>query len=606
MMQANLKRYLMSKIVLSLALSSSFFLPAVAQNNAPYLNEPPADLPNLRGPIQTENNPPAPTVPDGSSAKDMSDRDFQLHIDTMKQFKKSIPPVSFTGASPTKILPILRNQTENGSGPSTINNQTPDTEIDISRTKLKSLIQINDYIDPFSLDAKSKSLISLREALRAGIERNLDLAISRTSTKQRQFSYYSALGNFLPDPTLGFSEYFSRGKIGLPTNGFSLGGSSAGNALSSSSSSLGSSTFARSDGEVIRINRPFEIMHAGAEFFAYRGGRILFTGLQSRNNYRAQKHSEHATLSDTLLTVTKNYHNLVLSEVLLDIRIDAVKTSEEQLRRNQDRKAAGLATNLDVLQSKTQLSRDRQALVDQQTNRRNASLDLAESLNMPFAEDLSPVDLRVQKIRLIDSKMDINHLLGIAIDSRPELKQYEELRLAAKKAIMISMAKLQPTVLLGGQAYGIGPPGNVQALGTFFVNINWRLTGMGVVDSMDTVRAKWEARQAQIQAQKELQTVCKQVRTAYLQILDREKNIEESTSEVNSALEELRLAELRKASGLGLNLDIITAQRDYTEARVNKAQAIINFNIAQAQLLHDIGMISTEAITSGRLLSKAR
>lgn len=606
MMQAIWKRNLMSMMVLSLALTSTGSLTASAQNDINPTLDPQAEPPNLRGPIQTRSNAPVPTVPNGSSAKDMSERDFQLHIDTMKQYKKSIPPVTSTGADATKSNAVLRNQTDEERGPGAISNQNPDEEIDISRTKLKSLIQINDYVDPFSLDAKSKSSITLRDALRTGIERNLDLAISRTSTKQQQFSYYSALGNFLPDPSLGFSEYFSRGKVGLPTNGFSLGGSSAGNALSSSSSLLGSSTFARTDGEVIRINRPFEIMHAGAEFFAYRGGRILFSGLQARNNYRAQKHSEHATLSDTLLTVTQNYYNLILAEVLLDIRIDAVKTSEEQLRRNQDRKQAGLATNLDVLQSKTQLSRDRQALVDQQTNRRNASLNLAESLNLPFAEDLYPIDLRVQKVRLIDSKMEINQLLGIAIDSRPELKQYEELRLAAKKAIMISLAKLQPTVLLGGQAYGIGPPGNVQSLGTFFVNINWRLTGMGVVDSMDTVKAKWAARQAQIQAQKELQTICKQVRSSYIQILDREKNIEETTAEVNSALEELRLAELRKASGLGLNLDIITAQRDYTEARVNKAQAIINFNIAQAQLLHDIGMISTEALTSGRLLSRAR
>jgi outer membrane protein TolC len=55
-----------------------------------------------------------------------------------------------------------------------------------------------------------------------------------------------------------------------------------------------------------------------------------------------------------------------------------------------------------------------------------------------------------------------------------------------------------------------------------------------------------------------------------------------------------------------LNLDIITAQRDYTQARVDKAQALINFNIAQAQRVHDVGLISTSALTSGRLLSKSR
>ena len=95
-----------------------------------------------------------------------------------------------------------------------------------------------------------------------------------------------------------------------------------------------------------------------------------------------------------------------------------------------------------------------------------------------------------------------------------------------------------------------------------------------------------------------------QVRNAFVQVLDKEKNIEEASNETDSALEELRLAELRKLSGLGLNLDIITAQRDYTQAQVDKAQAIINFDIAQAQLVHDMGLISVDAVTSGRLLTR--
>ena len=79
-----------------------------------------------------------------------------------------------------------------------------------------------------------------------------------------------------------------------------------------------------------------------------------------------------------------------------------------------------------------------------------------------------------------------------------------------------------------------------------------------------------------------------------------------TTAEEESSLEELRLAELRKSSGLGTNLEIITGQRDYTQARVDKAQALINFNIAQAQLIQDMGLISTDSLTSGRLLSKSQ
>jgi outer membrane protein TolC len=226
-------------------------------------------------------------------------------------------------------------------------------------------------------------------------------------------------------------------------------------------------------------------------------------------------------------------------------------------------------------------------------------------LNVDLGDDLKPATTVVQKVRLVDPHLSVGQVLQMAIDHRPELKQYEQLRLAARKALIVSTSGLQPTVSLSGQAYGIGPPTNVNALGVFSVNANWRLQGLATVDSMEVVRAKWEARQAALQSQKELQTVCSQVRNSYLKILDKERNISEATSEVISATEELRLAELRKTSGLGLNLDIITAQRDLTQARVSKAQAIIDYNIAQVQLLHDTGQISISGLTAGRLLNKS-
>jgi hypothetical protein len=45
-----------------------------------------------------------------------------------------------------------------------------------------------------------------------------------------------------------------------------------------------------------------------------------------------------------------------------------------------------------------------------------------------------------------------------------------------------------------------------------------------------------------------------------------------------------------------------TLQRDFITSLVNKANAILTFNLAQTQLLHDIGLISVETLTSGRLV----
>ncbi|MBU6451707.1 MAG: TolC family protein [Cyanobacteria bacterium REEB67] len=538
-----------------------------------------------------------------ASAREAMEADFSEHKKSIVGPKNTSTSKVPSGASGQKTAPVLSTLKQNVPGPSTTSN-TPAVidSIELKQPALQSLISVNDYLNPFALDASSSASLNLRRALKIGLEQNLDLAISRTNTKQKQFAYYSALGNFLPDPTLGFSEYFPRGHVGLPISASTLfGGSSALSGAASSSALLASNAA----NNTISIHRNFDIMHAGGEFYAYRGGSILFGALQSKHTLKAAKFQEKATLSDTLLAITQNYYNCVLAESILQIRVDAVRTSMEQLRRNQDRFHSGLATNLDVLQSKTQLSRDKQALLDQQAARRAAAITLAQSLYYNLGEDLLPIEPIVKKIRLVDSRLTVADILQLALDNRPELKRYEELRLAAKRSIMVAAAKLQPTVLLSGQAYGIGPTNNVQALGLFSVAVNWRLKGMGTVDAFNVQQARWTAHQSKLEAEKEMQTVLGQVRNAYVQILDKEKNIEEASNEVESALEELRLAELRKSSGLGLNLDIITAQRDYTQAQVDKAQAIINFDIAQAQLVHDMGLISIEAVTSGRLLSKA-
>jgi outer membrane protein TolC len=542
------------------------------------------------------------------SASQNANSDFNQHLNSLRRVKKFQPPVpADTGASTADTAAAMGAPNPNNPlpGSAAADGTASGDEIAISAPRLESLITVNEYLNPFSLDATSSRPITLKDALDIGLERNLDLAISLTQTKQSKFSYYSALGKFLPDATAGFSEYFARGHVGLPFNIFASQGLSSG-ALSNTALGRTASNISSSGRDsTVTVNRPFEIMHAGAEYYVYRGGSVLFGALQARNNYRARTHGERATLSDTLLTIAQNYYNLVLAETVLQIRIDAVRTSEEQLRRNQARFHSGLATNLEVLQSKTQLSRDKQALVDQQIERRSAAITLANTLNVDLGDDLKPATTVVQKVRLVDPHLSVGQVLQMAIDHRPELKQYEQLRLAARKALIVSTSGLQPTVSLSGQAYGIGPPTNVNALGVFSVNANWRLQGLATVDSMEVVRAKWEARQAALQSQKELQTVCSQVRNSYLKILDKERNISEATSEVISATEELRLAELRKTSGLGLNLDIITAQRDLTQARVSKAQAIIDYNIAQVQLLHDTGQISISGLTAGRLLNKS-
>jgi outer membrane protein TolC len=477
--------------------------------------------------------------------------------------------------------------------------------ITITKPALSALISITRTSDPFGLDSQGARTVNLPEVARLTIENNLDIGISRLDEQSRKMLYLASLGKFLPDINLGYQYNYLKGHANLPFIGFGPQG--------------------------LHFDNPIIVTGAGFTYHAFRGGSILFGAMASKSSYRAAQNARHATTNDALLQAAKYFYDLQLQEAILAVRISAVRTSEAQLKLNRDLHEGGLATMLDVYQAETQLSQDRQNLIDQQIARRDAAIKLAQYLNIEQGEDLSPASPQLLKTRLVAEQMGPPDLLRIAIDNRPELKQYEALRLAAKRQIVIALAKLMPTFDFSGAVYGIGEtlghstetrtfdtlvpspasPGGfavtpvtadinrrIGAVWQIGYNIKWYFQGMGTVDAANTYGAKLLARQAQLQQQKELNQVIADVRQSYLNTLSTENKIIETTAQERSSAEELRLARLRLQHGLGRNIDVLRAQQDYISALIAKAQALRDFNIAQVQLLRDTGVLSSSTLTA--------
>ncbi len=472
-------------------------------------------------------------------------------------------------------------------------------EIAIKHPQLKALISVESELDPYSLDAQSARTIDLRDVLLCAIDKNLEIGISKLSEKIGKYNYLGSLGKFLPDILLGYNYQYLQGKVNIP-----LGNAGP-----------------------ITMNNPLIFTSAGVRYYGYRGGSILFGALQNRNLYRAAAHTKQATISDMLLNATKCYYNLVLNEAVLQIRIRAVEVSDAQLKLNRDLLDAGSVNRLDVFQAETQLSQDRQNLIEQQIARRKSAIELAEFLNLDQSLDLIPSEPILRKSRLIGEHVLATELLNLAIANRSELKEVEQQRLAAKKAVVIATAPLQPTVAFNATAYGIGQTlsnssetistpitlASAQGPVTTYVSqtvsrqitnlnslgftVNWNFNGLGTTTLASIQSARLGARQAQLRSTEKMNKVVREVRESYLNSLSAQQKIQEAANQVRSAQEELRLARLRFENGLGKNIDVLRAQQDYTSALIEKARTLTNFNIAQAQLLHDIGLISIGSLT---------
>lgn len=479
-------------------------------------------------------------------------------------------------------------------------------EIEIRPPLLKALIQTQSQLSPYQFDADQAKSISLKEAAETALANNLAIKISNADKEQLKWQFWSSMGEFLPEVANSISYQGIQGRYASPF------------------------------GLIASANSPYLVIPNTLNVYFFRGGRTLFGALKSNHEYKASAWSLKGTTNDVLLESTKLYYQLVLQNVLLQIRIKGVELGETLLARNRIMFENGANTQLDVLQASTQLSKDRQALISQQIDRRQAAINLSTALNLDPGVDLIVHDNLVRKTLLVDSKLKINDLVAIAVKNRPELKKFEQLRLAAKDNISVVRGRLLPTVsgsaglaATGAKAAGTqeaqsssASTGGISA-GAFSssssvpagsggparfsmaeiyqlgINIDWTLPGMGTVDAAKIQEARWGARKVQLEGVEQLNKVYKDVREAYLESIKADSLIEETTKYVESSREQLNVATVRLAEGVDTDLSAVIALRDYTNAMVDKANAIINFNIAQARLLRALGRITCDTLTRG-------
>ncbi len=476
---------------------------------------------------------------------------------------------------------------------------------------LTALIRLDKKLSPLRLDASSEHDIGLREVLSTALANNLTIKISHANMESSKWQYYGALGQFLPN-------------LNNDVNYAGLNGH-----------------YASPAGVVIPIKNPFLTTSNSFTQYLFKGGSILYGALQNKHEYKASQYFLKGTTNDILLDATRLYYSLAYNDVMLQIRVKAVEVAQGLVVVQQDLFDNGVNTQLDVLQAKYELSADRQHLITQQVERRQSAVNLATALNADTDIDLLLRDRQVTKVRLIDNSLSAADLIKIAIDNRPELKRYEQLRLAAKDAVKVAQASLLPVVSATGSIIGSGTNGRsessflssqqstplsstgvgvgsissaaslpltnvssgqtswtMRSLFEIGVDVTYTLGGMAVPEIAQVQSARWQARKAQLDFNRNLAKIYQEVRDAYLSSMAAENLIIETTDAVRFAEEGLRVAVVRLKDGVGTYLELIQAQRNYTDALIAKANAIIKFNVAQAELLHSMGRMTLDTLTA--------
>lgn len=274
----------------------------------------------------------------------------------------------------------------------------------------------NDFVPtsglhPVRLEASYNEAITLKEALDYAMHNNLPIRISRESWKYQRFGLIGATAGampFLPESATGLGQTYSKVAQQVRSNAL--------------------------------------IFQQVFEWPIFTGGLQFYTMASQYYREKGWKEAHYANVNDALLDVFIKYENLVLQHAILRVRAKDLHDAKADMDFDYAGYLSKKAPLLEYLDAKMEYATVRHDLLQQQLAVRNAALALAVALNMPTAINLIPMEKSISQKTLIDEHININSFMKVALDQRPELKQFQYFRLAANRSIPIPASQLYPNL----------------------------------------------------------------------------------------------------------------------------------------------------------------
>ena len=401
--------------------------------------------------------------------------------------------------------------------------------------------------------------LSLRAAMETAVHQNPTVQISRQRVKESQAASITQLGTMLPNIS-GTSNWANRR--------FFLGNFGAGIPdVSEDFDFYGTRAFLTQNLFSLSLVQRWQASRAGIEVAEYE---------------------LEATKRDTMAQVALVYFEALSFEAAVKARQANVDLNRELLRLATERKAAGMATSLDVTRAKVQFANERQRLVVARTDMGRAKLNLIRAMGIPFGVNIILTD----ELKLIDvPRQAPEDAMLVAMANRVELEaQAQRQRLAN---LTLSSVKSERLPSLNGSG-DVGLQGlevgnmltthNVEVLMSIPIFDGGQREGR-ISESRSVVRQE-DIRARDIQYQ-----VTLEVREALLTLESAKQEVAVAEEGRVQALKELDLARERFAVGVATNLEVTTAQSSLAQARDNLIQALFTFNASRVNLARAKGRI---------------
>ena len=300
--------------------------------------------------------------------------------------------------------------------------------------------------------------------------------------------------------------------------------------------------------------------------------------------------SHNRVLQDVVLQVEQAYYTLLGLEALVRTNELSLTNNRTALEAVQKRRESGLATIADVYRVETQVAQAQLNLTRSQGDLEKAKGQLAAAVGLPVTSTLSVQTLADEpQVREMTDAMTT--LLDRAKANRPDLVAAEaQARAARASANAVAKAGLPSIEIAGSSAQTSFHDDRPSAIG-YTIGINVRIPLFtGFRDTYARRQAEAQAAQAEAARDSLYRQTELDVWQAYYDLRTAASGIANTEAQVKSAEQTAQATLARYKAGFGSILDLITAQQDESNARVQRIQSYLGWFTALARLNFAVGM----------------
>ena len=311
---------------------------------------------------------------------------------------------------------------------------------------------------------------------------------------------------------------------------------------------------------------------------------------------RAASATQNATVQTVLLASVNAFYQVHASRAILNASIETERLSQESFKSAEAKYIAGVATPADKLQAQTSFANATLTKLRNEGTLKVAYGNLANVMGAPANINFQIADSKLDDIpELIDQ--DIDALIEQARLQRPDLLASEAQLKASLAKIEAVKADAKPKVRIdASNQYDENLLGqisqNTSQLGVFLsIPLFEGYKPTYLIRSAEATAELNASKRDQLKLQVSLD-----VWTAYQNLKTANETITASNVLLLSAEESSRVSLGRYKEGVGNIIDTLNAQNALANAKQQKIQSVLNWNIARTTLAQSIGVLDNAMI----------